>query len=233
LAPETSPAPPAEHEAPQGIVATARELWAEERVEVVAAILLSLATVMSAWGAYQATRWNGEQADRYAESASLRADSGRHGTVASRQVEIDTQTYIAWVDAKGQGDDDLADFYVERFRPEFLPAFVAWRLGADEGSENLPEGTPFDVPEYANAEQTIADGLFAQADEALAGAQLANQISDNFVLTAVLFASVLLFAGIAPRFKPEWIRWSMLGIGAVVFAIGLIVVFSLPQSVSF
>ena len=214
-------------------MATARELWAEERVEVVAAILLSLATVMSAWGAYQATRWNGEQADRYAESAALRAESGRHGTIASRQVEIDTQTYIAWVDAKAQGDDALADFFVERFRPEFLPAFVAWRLGADQGSEDLPEGTPFDVPEYLNAEQAMSTNLFEQADDALAEAQLDNQISDNFVLTAVLFASVLLFAGIAPRFKPQWIRWSMLGVGGVVFAVGLVVVFSLPQSVSF
>ena len=84
-----------------------------------------------------------------------------------------------------------------------------------------------------NAEQATATELFAQADDALAEAQRDNQISDNFVLTAVLFASVLLFAGIAPRFKPQWIRWSMLGVGAVVFAIGLIVEFSLPQSVSF
>jgi hypothetical protein len=225
--PAASPPP----DASQGIVATAREIWAEERVEVVAAILLSLATVLSAWGAYQATRWSGEQANNYAESASLRAESGRHGTVASRQIQIDVQTFIAWVDAEGNGDQRLADFYVERFREEFLPAFTAWRLSADLGSEGLPEGTPFDRPDYVNAEQVKANDLFAQADAALAEAQWNNQISDNFVLTAVLFASVLFFAGIAARFRPQWIRWSMLGVALVVFGIGLVVEFLLPQNV--
>lgn len=229
-APAPAPAPPA---AAHGIVATAREIWAEERVEVVAAILLSLATVLSAWGAYQATRWSGEQANNYAESAALRAESGRHGTIASRQIQIDVQTFIAWVDAKAQGDDPLADFYVERFRPEFLPAFTAWRLQPGVDSEHLPEGTPFDQPEYVNAEQALADKSFAQADEALAEAQRDNQISDNFVLTAVLFASVLFFAGIAARFRPQWIRWAMLGVAMVVFGIGLIVEFLLPQNVGF
>ena len=101
MAPDPVPAEAAIGPEPEthGLVATAREVWAEERVEVVAAILLSLATVLSAWGAYQATRWSGEQANNYAESAALRAESGRHGTIASRQIEIDVQTYIAWVDA--------------------------------------------------------------------------------------------------------------------------------------
>jgi hypothetical protein len=227
------PDSPAAHEPAQGIVATAREIWAEERVEVVAAILLSLATVLSAWGAYQATRWSGEQANNYAESAARRAESGRHGTVASRQIQIDVQTFIAWVDAEGQGDQRLADFYVERFREEFLPAFTAWRLSGDGGSEGLPEGTPFEMPEYVNAEQAIANDLFAQADAALAEAQWNNQISDNFVLTAVLFASVLFFAGIAARFRPQWIRWTMLGVALIVFGIGLVVEFLLPQNVGF
>jgi hypothetical protein len=39
-----------------GFVATARGLWRDERVEIVATILLSAAVVLSAWGAYQATR---------------------------------------------------------------------------------------------------------------------------------------------------------------------------------
>ena len=51
-------------------------------------------------------------------------------------------------------------------------------------------------------------------------AQAANQISDNFVLTAVLFASVLFFAGMAARFRPKWLRWMMLGVVAVYRAVG-------------
>ena len=233
LAPGVS-APPGDAPRPEprrGIAATAREIWAEERVEVVAAILLSLATVLSAWGAYQATRWSGEQANNYALSAALRAESGRHGTIASRQVQIDVQTFIAWSDATAQKDDTLAQFYVERFRPEFKQPFEDWRNQPTRDASGLPLGTPFDQPTYKLAQQTTADELFAKADAALLQAQQDNQISDNFVLTAVLFASVLFFAGIAARFRPQWIRWAMLTVALVVFGIGLVVEFILPQNI--
>ena len=53
------------------------------------------------------------------------------------------------------------------------------------------------------------------------------------MLTAVLFASVLFFAGIAARFRPQWIRWTMLGVALVVFGVGIVVEFLLPQNVGF
>ena len=200
---------------------------------MVAAILLALATVLSAWGAYQATRWSGEQANSYAQSASLRAESGRHGTAASRQIQIDVATFLAWADAKAKQDERLATFLEERFRAEFKPAFLAWRSGAPADASGLPSGTPFDQPEYKLAEQAAADAKLAEADAALLDAQDANQISDDFVLTAVLFASVLFFAGIAAKFRPQWIRWAMLAIAIVVFFIGLVVEFSLPPNIGF
>jgi len=229
--PEPSDEPP--DEADRGFAATARGIWHDERVEIASAILLALATVLSAWGAYQATRWSGEQANNYAESSSLRADSNRHGTLASRDIQIDVQTFIAWAAAKAQKDDVLAAFYVARFRPEFLPAFDDWRLGPDKDAAGLPSGTPFREPSYVIAESVLADESYAKADAVLAEAQWDNQVSDDFVLTAVLFASVLFFAGIAARFRPQWIRWTMLGVATVVFFVGLVVEFLLPQNIGF
>jgi hypothetical protein len=217
----------------QGLVAAAREIWQDERVEVVAAILLSLATVLSAWGAYQATRWSGVQANSYAASAALRAEANSHGAVASRQLQIDVATYLAWADAAAKGDTRLADFLEARFRTEFKPAFAAWKASGSLDGAGIPNGTPFDLAEYKLAEQTIANDKVAAADDALLDAQEANQISDNFVLTAVLFASVLFFAGIAARFRPQWIRWAMLSVAVVVFGLGLVVEFLLPQNVGF
>ena len=222
-----------EESGPHGFVATAREVWADERVEVVAAIILALATVLSAWGAYQATRWSGEQANAYAQSAALRAESGRHGTAASRQIQVDVATFIAWSSARAQGDARLADFLSHRFRAEFKPAFAAWLTGSPADASGLPSGTPFEQPAYKLAEQALADAKLAEADAALKVAQDANQISDNFVLTAVLFASVLFFAGIAARFRPQWIRWAMLAVAVAVFFLGMAVEFSLPQNIGF
>jgi cation transport ATPase len=217
----------------RGFADAARDAWQDERVEIVAAILLSLATVLSAWGAYQATRWSGVQADSYAEAAALRSSASGHTTIASRQIQIDVATYIAWSDATISKDLDLAQYLELRFRSEFTPAFVAWLQSGPPDATTIPEGTPFDRPEYVLAEQVAADADGAAAEQALKEARDANQLSDNFVLTAVLFASVLFFAGIAARFRPQWIRWAMLAVATLVFAIGLVVEFSLPQNVGF
>jgi hypothetical protein len=216
-----------------GFVETARGLWQDERVEIVATILLSMSVVLSAWAAYQATKWSGEQADGYAQSAALRAEAGGHSNAASRQIQIDVTTFLAWSQAAAQDDQRLADFLRSRFRPEFVPAFDAWLNGGSRDAQGLPAGTPFDRPEYKLAEQAAANDLLEQADAAMADAQRNNEIGDNFILTAVLFASVLFFAGTAAKFRPPWIRWSMIAVAVVVFAIGVGVVLSLPQDVSF
>jgi hypothetical protein len=221
------------HQEHEGFVETARGLWQDERIEIVAAILLALATVLSAWGAYQATRWSGQQADAYASSSALRASASRQGTIASRNAQIDVSTFVAWAQAKSNGDDRLATFLESRFRAEFTAAFDAWRTGSTADDQGIPAGTPFDRPEYVLAAQVQADDLNAQADAALAEARYDNQISDNFVLTAVLFASVLFFAGTAAKFRPQWIRWTMIGVALIVFGIGLVVEFTLPQSIGF
>lgn len=214
-------------------VETARGLWQDERVEIVAAVLLALATVLSAWGAYQATRWSGQQADAYAESAALRASASRQGTVASRNIQVDVSTFLAWAAAKSDGDDRLAAFLESRFRTEFKAPFAAWLKNATPDDQGIPAGTPFDRPEYVLTAQNAADDLNAKADAALAEARSDNQISDNFVLTAVLFASVLFFAGTAAKFRPQWIRWTMIGVAVVVFALGIVIEFTLPQSIGF
>ncbi|HEY8199558.1 MAG TPA: hypothetical protein VIF44_07265 [Candidatus Limnocylindrales bacterium] len=228
-----SPAATEQPVAESSFVDTARGLWQDERVEIVAAILLALATVLSAWGAYQATRWSGEQADAYASSAAIRASAGRQGAIASRQIQIDVSTFLVWAQAKASGDDRLATFLESRFRAEFKAPFQAWRENATADEQGLPAGTPFDQPQYVLAAQVKADELNANADQALLDAQNANQISDNFVLTAVLFASVLFFAGTAAKFRPQWIRWSMIAVAVFVFCIGLVVEFTLPQNIGF
>jgi hypothetical protein len=207
-----------------------RDRW----VELVAAVLLALATVMSAWSAYQATRWSGIQATAFSRASTLRTESVRASTSGGQQVSIDVQTFLAWVGAVSQGDEREADFLRGRFRSEFRPAFETWiALDPDGPGGEIPSGTPFDLPSYQVADLVKADGLERQAAASFEEAREANQTGDNFVLTAVLFASVLFFAGIGTKWRSFRLRVSSLALGGVMFTSGTIVVFSLPQSVGF
>jgi len=145
---------------------------------------------------------------------------------------VDVATFIAWSTAKAESKTEASTFFERRFRAEFKPAFDVWLTGVI-GPSGLPVGTPFDLPEYQLSEQKLSDLKLVESEQALQDAQTANQISDDFVLTAVLFAPVLFFAGMAARFRPQWLRWSMLGVALVVCLIGLAIEFSLPQNIGF
>ena len=198
-------------------------------IELLSALLLALATISAAWCAYQATRWSGVQANAYATAAAARQESVRASSRFFALVNIDVSVFLTYVEARRAQDEKLAAFWEERFRPEFKPAFEAWLATVPEGE--VPPGTPFAMPEYAPADKTQAEELERQAEESAAEAREANQVGDNFVLLAVLFASVLFFAGVGTKFKGYRVRVVMVGFATVFFTVALFFVFSLPQNV--
>ncbi len=200
-------------------------------LEIIAATLLALATIGSAWAAYQATRWTGVQATEFGEASSLRSESVRADNIARSQIQIDVATFSSWLDAIASEEDVLAEFYRLRFRDEFKPAFEAWLSSVPSGQ--IPDGTPFTRSEYQVAAQERANELEAQASAAFNDAKDANQTSDNFILTAVVFASVLFFAGVGTKFKSRPIQRILIAMASVMFVVALAVVFSLPQNVGF
>ncbi len=198
-------------------------------IELLAALLLALATIAAAWCAYQSTRWGGVQANAYAQAGAARQESVRASSEYFSVLVIDVQLFQSFIDAKNAGDERLATFYRDRFRPEFVPAFDAWAATVPAGT--IPPGSPFSMPEYQPAAQAHADDLEAKAEASSAEARAANQTGDNFVLLAVIFASVLFFAGVGTKFNGYRVRVVMVAFATGLFGLALVFVFSLPQNV--
>ena len=106
---------------------TTRERTGGDWVEVVATVLLAFAAVATAWSSYQANRWNGEQAKAAGRANALRIDAARAQGLAEGQTQVDVAMFIQWIDATANDETELADFYLDRFRAEFRPAFDAWQ----------------------------------------------------------------------------------------------------------
>jgi len=203
----------------------------DRRVELIAAIMLSIATVVTAWSAYQATRWSGDQAEDYTSASATRTESVRASTEANRQILIDVATFLNWLDAEQSGDHALADDIHARMRKEFLPAFDAWHATAPAGS--IPDGTPFELPEYQLAAEAESKRLENKAAALFEDGNESNEVGDDFVLAAVLFASVLFFSGLAGTFDSLRAQLFLLILGGVMLLIGTVIVVTLPQNVGF
>ena len=224
---------------------TASHRWvASGRVELVATIVLAVATILTAWSGFESGKWGGEQAVNFSEAGAARTESTRADTLAGQLTQIDVAMYIDWVTAIS---DDLADgaitaaelspftpvkgtvsgFLYNRFREEGLPAVDAWLETEPIDDPNAPK-TPFTMDEYVVAKGLEADALSALADEKAATARVANQNGDNYVLTMVLFASVLFFAGVSSKMNRARNQVIILGFGVFVLIVGLVILASLP-----
>jgi Domain of unknown function (DUF4337) len=202
-----------------------------DRVETVAAVLLALATVATAWSGYQASRWNGEQAKAFSRATATRIESTRASDLADAQTQVDVATFIQWVDAYAQEETELVDFYYERFRPEFTPAMDAWIATRPLRNPDAPL-TPFAMPEYRVAAREEAQQLEAEADALSAQARANVQRATNYVLAVVLFATVLFFAGMAARFRTRRLRVALLAFGVFVLVGTVIWLATFPVSIS-
>jgi ABC-type nickel/cobalt efflux system permease component RcnA len=203
----------------------------ERWLELVSTVLLALATVATAWAAYQSRQWTGEQAQGYSHATATRIAENRSAALANRQVQIDVATFIQWVDAHARHDDVLADFYRARFRDEFKPAFAAWLATKPFTSPQAPP-TPFAMPRYRLRSAVEADRLEQTAAANSQHAKAANENADNYMLAVVLFASSLFFAGISVKLDTVRTRAALLGLGCVVFLGTLVWALTLPVHVA-
>jgi small-conductance mechanosensitive channel len=207
--------------------ATGQRDW----IEIVAAVLLALAAVATAWSSYQATRWNGEQAKAASAVNKTRIAAARAADLATSQTQVDIATFVQWVDAYAQERAELADFYRERFRAEFKPAFEAWLDTRPLQTPGAPP-TPFAMEEYELEAAEEAERLDAEAEELAADVRSYIQRSSNYVLGVVLCAVALFFAGISTRLTTPRLRAGLVVLGWLVFAVALGWIATSPVSVA-
>ena len=202
-----------------------------DRVELIATVLLAVATVATAWSGYQSTRWNGEQAKAGSRASALRIESAKAAGLANTLSEVDVATFTQWVNAYTLRQVRLADFYFKRFREEFKPAVDAWIATRPLRNANAPP-TPFAMPEYKLEARAEAERLEVVAEAFAAQVRLNIQRASNYVLGVVLFASALFFAGMSTKLTAPKLRVAMLSIGCAVFLLTAVWIATSPVSIT-
>jgi hypothetical protein len=197
--------------------------------ELVVTVLLVVAALATSWSSYQATRWNGEQAAAAGRTNAIRIEAAREDGLARSQTQIDVATFIAWADADQRGQTAIAEFYVDRFRDEFRPAYDAWIAQGPFSNPEAPS-TPFAMPEYHVDATNVAADLDKKAEASAEEVRTDIQRSSNYVLTVVLYAVVLFFAGMSTRLTDRRLRWVMTGAGCIALLGALAWVATLPVS---
>jgi hypothetical protein len=194
-----------------------RSAW-QDRLEVISVLLIALTAVLTAWSAFESSKWGGVMSIRFSEAAATRTESVRESNVANRQITIDVSLFENFVDAVGTENTELADFYRERFPERLAVATDAW-LATDplESPEEAP-GSPFDMDEYVIEASEQANELEVTADRKAEEARQANQTGDNYTIVSVFFATVILLAALSGKVRKVQMQAALLVCAGILFA---------------
>jgi hypothetical protein len=190
--------------------------------EILGVFLLSVVAVLTAWCGFQASKWGGEMAIAFSQASSARIQAADAEGAARSARGFDLTIYGAYVEAVGDGNEQLAGYIRERFTPEFAVAYDAW---VEDGEV---ENGPFARPEYVPQGSVEAEELNARADEKFAEALENNQRGDNYSLLTVLFALVLFLTAMSQRQLAPWVARTLLGLAVVVAVVGVVILTTFP-----
>jgi hypothetical protein len=184
--------------------------------EPLALLLLSAATVGTAWCSYQASGW-GAVAQGFANRAAVASRTAAANELQAQQIAVlDVLLFSQHINARAMSNETLARFYSDRFRGEAKQAFVAWMATHPFENSNAPPH-PFVTNLYQP--RLLAEAQKAETDSQRWSQEAgeAGRISRSYVLITVLLACALFCSGIASKFEQPWVRRAALGLGLVTF----------------
>lgn len=186
--------------------------------ELIAAILLGIAAVLTAYAAYYGALAGGDALLNYTQSSRTTADANGFYNDYSQTYSADQALFLQYQLLVERGDTETAEVIKDTMFSEALTtATDAWQA--------LPEGegpaTPLDTDEYVIEAFDTAEQLTAQADAEFDEAHKIDDQGDNFDLASVYLAISLFFAGIAMIFKGTGTRRAMLILSGLVIFPGM------------
>lgn len=197
-------------------------------LEILAVILLGLATVGTAWCGLQASLWNGDQGDLANASAAQRIESARLFGLATQTIAYDASTIQSYAGAVLDGDERAQEFYrTVLMRPQLLPFLDKWQAQIQSGGQ--PPNLVTD-PEYLASLQGDYKAVDAQAEDLIAQADAAGRTGDSYILTTVLLATALFFAGVTSSFRYPIVRTALLTGSVLAIAAAATRIIDLPIS---
>jgi hypothetical protein len=201
------------------------------RREILLAAALSLAVLATAWCAYQATLWGGEMVRDFQRAGALRSQAMRLSLEGGQFALADITIGVEWLAAELNGNQQLAAELRGRMSPELDAAMDDWLKDRQPG-DPIPASGPFQAGRYTARGTEEAVETERQAAAAFEEGQDANRRADNYVLTGVLFALVLFFAGLAAKVTNPKLAEGLAYMTATIAALGMVFLLLQPQRIS-
>ena len=200
-----------------------RKQW----VEPVAALLMALATLSTAWCSFESAAWTRQSNRLMNEFNALERKAGLLTMQGTQQATIHAAMFMQLLAAQQAGNEKLVNFYVERFPPDVRKAYDSWL--AQKPFEN-PNADPHPFVPNLYEPRGTREAANATAKAAISQQKAGNagSISGQYLANTVLFATVLFFASASGKFEQRRVRVVAFSFAAAVFIFAVVRTVMLP-----
>lgn len=192
--------------------------------EIIATVLLGVATVAIAWSANQSNLWGGSQDKLLAESVRVSneaVDSFQQGD-SIRQLDqlLFVELLIQFNDSDTEEVTEVEQQIINNLSPIGGEVVGLWADGDTE--------FPFEEDAYLDSLFVDGQALSDESDELYADAVQSNTNGDRYVLGSTLMATVLFFAGISMVLNGHRVRRTLLGVASLALTGSVVYMLTLP-----
>lgn len=192
-----------------------RRQRAVDRTEIVIAVLLGIAAILTAWSTFQSAQLGGAVTAAYSEGIRLSDTASQAFNDASATDIADEALFLEFAKASNAGDEATADYIYSSLMSEDLAAAVDWWL---EQPDSAGYGTPFveENPAWSTAAYDDAAAIDEEAQAKFDEATEKDGLGSEFDVLSIIIAISLFLFGVASLVRQQRIKVGLGAIGAVI-----------------
>ena len=191
------------------------------RLEMAATVLMAVATIATAWCAYQSTVWGSEQEFALHQAAMLNREVDAHRNRARMEMMVHISQFISWAEATASSNTLMANYMESTFNPMLRSTVHEWRDLKPLQNPAAPRH-PFAMKSYRLPADAKADSVQAVYDTTYQQALELNAHSEHYTLLTVVLASVLFFGGITSNLREVKTKIALV-VGSALLLVGSVI----------
>lgn len=192
-----------------------------DRVEVVIAILLGIAAILTAWATFQSSQLSGSVVALYSQGIRLADAASQDYNDATAAEVADESIFLEYTKSLHTGQKKMAVYIHGSLMSPELAAAIDWWEGQPHSSTNP---TPFtkanphwSVPQFDTARQkdAQAEAKFDEADHI-------DALATTFDILSIIIAISLFLFGVASLVRQDRIKIGLSIVGTLLLAFSII-----------
>ena len=178
-----------------------------DRTEIVLAILLGVAAILTAWSTFQSAQLGSAMTAAYSEGIRVSDAASQAFNDASAADVADQALFLEFAKSAQAGDEDTAGYIHDSLMSAELAAAVDW------WSEQ-PDSSGYDTP-FTEDNPNWSTALYDDAKDK-------DALGSDFDILAIIIALALFLFGVASLVRQERIKIGLGAVGAVILVFSIV-----------